>query len=203
MGHRTFSILAAISRFGVVIIRNFEIVVIADSPALACGLIVATMFPTLILPLILSGMQKLNVWIADRRGRRRPPEHNRAEAVTLVVRDRSEKLGESLTDVLIGFRDNRGIWCPVRSNSTSHILRSQGSHGMGIARQVTQLQPQTCVVKHYGNEAGSDRRLEPDGAIVRHKNLSRIFAEMAGNHRQVHMTSNLYITSAGFTVRFP
>ncbi|KAI6027259.1 hypothetical protein EDC04DRAFT_167621 [Pisolithus marmoratus] len=88
-GSPYFSILAAIPRFGVVIIRNFEIVVIADSPALAFGLIVATMFPTLIFPLILSGMQKLNVWIADRRGPRRPLEHNGAEALTLVVRDRS------------------------------------------------------------------------------------------------------------------
>ncbi|KAI6027243.1 hypothetical protein EDC04DRAFT_166896 [Pisolithus marmoratus] len=90
MGHRPFSILAAIPRFGIIIIRNFEIVVIADSPALACGLIVATMFPTLIFPLILSGMHKLNIWIADRRGLRCPPELNGAEAVTLAARDRSE-----------------------------------------------------------------------------------------------------------------
>lgn len=51
IGRRTFAILAAIPRLGVIIIRIVEIVVIADSPALACGLIVASMFPALIFPL--------------------------------------------------------------------------------------------------------------------------------------------------------
>ncbi|KAI5982915.1 hypothetical protein EDD15DRAFT_2318860, partial [Pisolithus albus] len=65
IGRRTFAILAVIPRLGVIIIRIVEIVVIADSPALACGLIVASMFPALIFPLILSGSQQLQVWIAN------------------------------------------------------------------------------------------------------------------------------------------
>ncbi|KAI6000353.1 hypothetical protein F5J12DRAFT_928542 [Pisolithus orientalis] len=47
IGPRTFAILAAIPRLGVIIIRIVEIVVIADSPAVACSLIVASMFPVL------------------------------------------------------------------------------------------------------------------------------------------------------------
>ncbi|KAI6027221.1 hypothetical protein EDC04DRAFT_2717939 [Pisolithus marmoratus] len=119
MGHRTFSILAAIPRFGVVIIRNFEIVVIADSPALACGLIVATMFPTLIFPLILSGMQKLNVWIADRRGPRRPPEHNGAEAVTLAARDRPESKQVRVRLMYFMFTDIAPWLCRYSLSSTT------------------------------------------------------------------------------------
>ncbi|KAI6029886.1 hypothetical protein PISMIDRAFT_680704 [Pisolithus microcarpus 441] len=79
IGRRTFAILAVIPRLGVIIIRNVEIVVIADSPALACGLIVASMFPSLIFPLILSGTQQLQEWIANRRRPRRAPEHNGVE----------------------------------------------------------------------------------------------------------------------------
>ncbi|KAI6000366.1 hypothetical protein F5J12DRAFT_257296 [Pisolithus orientalis] len=65
IGHRTFAILAAIPRLGLVIIRNVEIVVIADSLALACGLIVASMFPALIFPLILLGVQTIRGWIVN------------------------------------------------------------------------------------------------------------------------------------------
>ncbi|KAI6141174.1 hypothetical protein BKA82DRAFT_997053 [Pisolithus tinctorius] len=57
MGHYTFAILTAIPRLGLIIICNVEFVMIADSPALACGLIVASMFPALIFPLILLGVQ--------------------------------------------------------------------------------------------------------------------------------------------------
>ncbi|KAI5981846.1 hypothetical protein EDD15DRAFT_2330365, partial [Pisolithus albus] len=64
MGHRTFAILAAIPRWGVIIIRNMEIVVIADSPVLALWLVVASMFPALIFPLLLSGARELRLWIA-------------------------------------------------------------------------------------------------------------------------------------------
>ncbi|KAI5986570.1 hypothetical protein EDC04DRAFT_2824357 [Pisolithus marmoratus] len=93
-----------------------------DSPALACGLIVATMFPTLIFPLILSGMQKLNVWIADRRGRRRPPEDNRAEAVTLAVRDRSESKQVRMRFICFMFTD-MAPW-PCRYSPSSMTARS-------------------------------------------------------------------------------
>ncbi|KAI6000368.1 hypothetical protein F5J12DRAFT_845615 [Pisolithus orientalis] len=55
-GSLYFAILAAIPRLGLIIIRNIKIVMIADSPALACGLIVASMFPALIFPLILLGV---------------------------------------------------------------------------------------------------------------------------------------------------
>ncbi|KAI6141225.1 hypothetical protein BKA82DRAFT_133568 [Pisolithus tinctorius] len=57
MGHCTFAILTTIPCLGLIIICNVEIVVIADSPALACGLIVVSMFPALIFPLILLGVQ--------------------------------------------------------------------------------------------------------------------------------------------------
>ncbi|KAI6021101.1 hypothetical protein EDC04DRAFT_2734042 [Pisolithus marmoratus] len=90
IGRRTFAVLAAIPRLGVIIIRILEIVTIANSPALACSLIVASMFPALICPVLLSSVQKLKVWIANRREQRRESEHNGAEAITLVVMDHSE-----------------------------------------------------------------------------------------------------------------
>ncbi|KAI5982933.1 hypothetical protein EDD15DRAFT_2376995 [Pisolithus albus] len=79
MGHRTFAILAAIPRLGMIIIRNMEIVMIADSPVLALWLVVASMFPALIFPLLLSGARGLRLWIANRRRPRRAPENNGAE----------------------------------------------------------------------------------------------------------------------------
>ncbi|KAI6141220.1 hypothetical protein BKA82DRAFT_936274 [Pisolithus tinctorius] len=48
MGCHTFAIFAAIPCLCMVIIHNMEIIMIADSPALACGFIVVSMFPTLI-----------------------------------------------------------------------------------------------------------------------------------------------------------
>ncbi|KAI6148933.1 hypothetical protein BKA82DRAFT_4481497 [Pisolithus tinctorius] len=88
MGHRTFAIFTAIPRLGVVIIRNMEIVVIADSPALACGFIVASMFP-LLFPLIVSGARKIQGWIANRR-RQHAPEHNGAEDTSTQATSHSE-----------------------------------------------------------------------------------------------------------------
>ncbi|KAI6106968.1 hypothetical protein EV401DRAFT_2005386, partial [Pisolithus croceorrhizus] len=88
MGRRTFAVLAVIPHLGVIIIRNLEIFVIADSPALACGLIAASMFPALIFPLMVSGIRKLQVWVANRRGPRRAPEHNGAEGTTSTVAGR-------------------------------------------------------------------------------------------------------------------
>lgn len=88
MGHRTFAIFAAIPRLGVVIIRNMEIIVIADSPTLACGFIVASMFPALLFPLIVAGAQKIQGWIANRR--QRAPEHNGAEDTSTRVTSDSE-----------------------------------------------------------------------------------------------------------------
>ncbi|KAI6113830.1 hypothetical protein EDD17DRAFT_1875005 [Pisolithus thermaeus] len=85
MGRRTFAILAVIPHLGVIIIRNVEIFVIADSPALARGLIVASMFPALVFPLMLSGIRKLRVWITNRRRPRRAPDHNGAEGITSAV----------------------------------------------------------------------------------------------------------------------
>ncbi|KAI6148907.1 hypothetical protein BKA82DRAFT_997022 [Pisolithus tinctorius] len=119
MGHCTFAILAAIPRLGLVIIRNVEIVVIADSPALACGLIVASMFPALIFPLILLGIQKIQGWIANRRGQR-TPEHNRAEDTSVAVTGHSEsQQSELITD---------GVESPV-----CHNCSSEGRSGFDLA----------------------------------------------------------------------
>ncbi|KAI6021110.1 hypothetical protein EDC04DRAFT_384049 [Pisolithus marmoratus] len=90
MGPRTFAILAAIPHLGVIIVRNVEIVTIADFPVLACSLIVASMLPALIIPLILSSVQKFKVWIANRWRQRRESEHSETEATTVAVTDRSE-----------------------------------------------------------------------------------------------------------------
>ncbi|KAI6148905.1 hypothetical protein BKA82DRAFT_3416165 [Pisolithus tinctorius] len=91
IGPRTFAILAAIPRLGVIIIRNLEIVVIADSPAVACSLIVASMFPV-IFPLILSGAQEIRGWIANRRTPQHAPERNGVdfEAIASAVMGRSK-----------------------------------------------------------------------------------------------------------------
>ncbi|KAI6113828.1 hypothetical protein EDD17DRAFT_1509453 [Pisolithus thermaeus] len=90
MGRHTFAILAVIPRLGAIIIRNVEIFVIADSPALAGGLIAASMFPALIFPLMLLGIRKLQMWIANRRRPRRVPEHNGAEGTTPAITGRLE-----------------------------------------------------------------------------------------------------------------
>ncbi|KIO08836.1 hypothetical protein M404DRAFT_328086 [Pisolithus tinctorius Marx 270] len=66
-----------------------EIIVIADSPALACGFIAASMFPALLFPLIVSGAQKIQGWIANRR-RQRAPEHSGAEDTSTRVTSDSE-----------------------------------------------------------------------------------------------------------------
>ncbi|KAI6141187.1 hypothetical protein BKA82DRAFT_936260 [Pisolithus tinctorius] len=89
MGHCTFAIFAAIPHLGMVIICNMEIIVIADSPALACGFIVASMFPALLFPLIASGAQKIQGWIANRR-RQHAPKHNGAEDTSMRVTSDSE-----------------------------------------------------------------------------------------------------------------
>ncbi|KAI6141195.1 hypothetical protein BKA82DRAFT_936266 [Pisolithus tinctorius] len=81
MGCHTFAIFAAISCLGVVIIHNMGIIMIADSPALACGFIVASMFPVLLFPLIVSGAQKIQGWIANRR--QHAPKHNGAEDTSM------------------------------------------------------------------------------------------------------------------------
>ncbi|KAI6001395.1 hypothetical protein EDD15DRAFT_2527401 [Pisolithus albus] len=90
MGHRTFAILAAIPRLGVIIVRNMEIVVIADSPVLALWLVVASMFPALIFPLLLSGARELRLWIANGWRQRRALERDRGETITVTMIGRSE-----------------------------------------------------------------------------------------------------------------
>ncbi|KAI6141242.1 hypothetical protein BKA82DRAFT_28664 [Pisolithus tinctorius] len=89
MGHRTFAIFAAIPHLGVLIIRNVEIIAIAGSPVLACGFIVASMFPALLFPLILSGAQKIQEWIGNRR-RQPAPECNGTEDTSTRVTGHSE-----------------------------------------------------------------------------------------------------------------
>lgn len=91
IGPRTFAILAAIPRLGVIIIRIVEIVVIADSPAVACSLIVASMFPV-IFPLILSGAHEIRGCIVNRRTPQRALERNGfdVEAITSAVTGRSK-----------------------------------------------------------------------------------------------------------------
>ncbi|KAI6148917.1 hypothetical protein BKA82DRAFT_997032 [Pisolithus tinctorius] len=119
MGHRTFAILAAIPRLGLVIIRNVEIVMIADSPALACGLIVASTFPALIFPLILLDVQKIQGRIANRRGQH-APEHNGAENTPMEVTGHSEsQQSELITD---------GI-----ESSVCHNCSSEGRSGFDLA----------------------------------------------------------------------
>ncbi|KAI5989513.1 hypothetical protein EDD15DRAFT_2370552 [Pisolithus albus] len=90
MGHRTFAILAAIPRLGVIIIHNMEIIVIADSPVLALGLVVASMFPTLIFPLVLSGARGLRLWITNRWRQRHEPERDDGETIIVTTIGRSE-----------------------------------------------------------------------------------------------------------------
>ncbi|KAI6001454.1 hypothetical protein EDD15DRAFT_2361859 [Pisolithus albus] len=90
MGHRTFAILAAIPRLGVIIIHNMEIIVIADSPVLACGLVVASMFPTLIFPLVLSGARGLRLWITNMWRQRHEPDRDHGETITVTTTGLSE-----------------------------------------------------------------------------------------------------------------
>ncbi|KAI5989552.1 hypothetical protein EDD15DRAFT_2370624 [Pisolithus albus] len=90
MGRRTFAILAAIPRWGVIMVCNMEIVVIADSPVLALWLVVASMFPALIFPLLLSGARELRLWIANRWRERRALERDRGETITVTIIGRSE-----------------------------------------------------------------------------------------------------------------
>ncbi|KAI5986557.1 hypothetical protein EDC04DRAFT_3098022 [Pisolithus marmoratus] len=111
IGRRTFAVLAAIPRLGVIIIRILEIVAIANSPPLACSLILASMFPALICPVVLSSVQKLKVWIASRREKRRESEHNGAEAITWVVMDRFESeavLAQTMTEGIEGLLRHNG-----------------------------------------------------------------------------------------------
>ncbi|KIK11631.1 hypothetical protein PISMIDRAFT_690196 [Pisolithus microcarpus 441] len=114
IGRRTFAILAVIPRLGVIIIRIVEIVVIADSPALACGLIVASMFPALIFPLILSGAQQLQEWITNRRRPRRAPEHNGAEGRTPAMSGHLESeqamsVQPAIDDISVSLRYNERL----------------------------------------------------------------------------------------------
>ncbi|KAI5989500.1 hypothetical protein EDD15DRAFT_2198460 [Pisolithus albus] len=90
MGHRTFAILAAIPRLGVIIIHSMEIVVIADSPVLALGLVVASMFPALIFPLVSSGTRRLRVWATNRWRQRHTPGRDRSETITTTTIGLSE-----------------------------------------------------------------------------------------------------------------
>ncbi|KAI6029868.1 hypothetical protein PISMIDRAFT_680764 [Pisolithus microcarpus 441] len=90
MGHHTFAILAAVPRLGVIIIRNMEIVVIADSPVLALGLVAASMYPALIFLLALSAARGLRVWITNRWRQRHAPERDNIETMTMTMIGRSE-----------------------------------------------------------------------------------------------------------------
>ncbi|KAI6131343.1 hypothetical protein EV401DRAFT_1920228 [Pisolithus croceorrhizus] len=108
MGHHAFAILAVIPRLGVIIIRNVEIFVFADSPALACGLIVASMFLALMFPMILSGIQKLPVWIANRRRPQRAPDHNGAEGITSAM-TRAVPVQSTIDDLKVSLRHNEHL----------------------------------------------------------------------------------------------
>ncbi|KAI6130760.1 hypothetical protein EDD16DRAFT_1540632 [Pisolithus croceorrhizus] len=126
IGHRTFAILAVIPRLGVIIIHNMELVVIADSPVLACALIAASMFPALIFPLVLSGARELRLWISNRWRSQRAPKRNGIEAISLTMTGHSGSnpvvaVKPIVDEIEVSHRHNRHL----RSSEPSSTSREE------------------------------------------------------------------------------